>query len=148
MAKRALIEASYDFSLWGINSGMEDYRLCHELNRHRNWHFKRVDDIEIGKPDSAGYKYFKVYKYENPIDFYTLELLQNKNAGNILVPELKNFDFLFLLHGEEAYFEKESFTESLRRIQGVQSAIELDVHSLKSKSNLLIRHFNDKQKKN
>lgn len=57
--------------------------------------------------------------YKNDADFYTLELIQNKNSGNILIPELKNFDFLFLLHGEDEYFEKEAFSNLLTKIPGV-----------------------------
>ena len=76
-----------------------------------------------------------------------MELIQNKNAGNILIPELKNFDFLFLLNGEEEYFEEKEFTDLLAKIPGVQSAIQMDVNTLKSKHNLLIRHFNEQYKK-
>jgi hypothetical protein len=148
MAKRQLIEAAFDFSLWGINTAMEDYRLCLHLNQHHGWNFKRISDIEYYSPQIKGFKHFNVYKYKNEIDFYTLELIQNKNGGNILIPELKNFDFLVLLHGEEDYFEKDKFTEALNNLPGIQSGIELNVYTLKSKNNLLIRYFNDSKKKN
>ena len=148
MAKRQLIEATFDFSIWGINSSMEDYRLCLHLNQSLNWDFKRTNDIEFYSPQIKGIKHFNAYKYKNDVDFYILELIQNKNGGNILIPELKNFDFLFLLHGEDDYFDKETFNLLLTKIPGLQSAIQLEINLLKSKHNLLIRHFNDSKKKN
>ncbi len=147
MAKRQFIDLEFNFTTWGINSHMEDYRLCLNLNQHLKWHLKRVHDIEFYSPQIKGSKHFNVYKYKNEIDFYTLELIQNKNSGNILIPELKNFDFLFLLHGEEEYFEKDAFTRLLADSPGVQSVFEIEVNSLKSKHNLLIRHFNEDSKK-
>src|SRR3954468_5407846 len=148
MGKKQIIDIEYDFSIWGINSGMEDYRLCLHLNQDLHWNFKRVSDLEFYSPQIKGFKHFNVYKFKNEPAFYTLELIQNKNAGNILIPELKNFDFLFLLHGEEDYYERDAFTDLLTKTPGVQSAIQIEVHALKSKHNLLIRHLNDSKKKN
>lgn len=147
MAKRQFIDVEFDFSIWGINSSVEDYRLCLYLNQSLNWNLKRVHDIEFYSSQIKGFKHFNAYMYQNEADFYTLELIQNKNSGNILIPELKNIDFLFLLHGEDEYFEKEAFSTLLSKIQGVQSVIQLNINTLKSKHNLLIRHFNEHNKK-
>lgn len=147
MAKKQFIDVVFDFSIWGINSGMEEYRLCLNLNQHLSWHLKRVNDIEFYSPQIKAFKHFNAYKYINTQDFYTLELIQNKNGGNILIPELKNFDYLFLLHGEDDYFDREAFSQLLEKIPGIQSVIQLEVNSLKSKHNLLIRHFNESTKK-
>lgn len=147
MAKKQFIDLAFDFTVWGINSGMEDYRLCLHLNQYLKWKFKRVDNIEFYSPQIKGFKRFNVYKFKNETDLYTVELIQNKNSGNILIPELKNIDFLFLLNGEDDYFEKTIFTESLLNTPGVQSVIPIDINSLKSKHNLLIRHFNEPGKK-
>ena len=147
MAKKQFIDVSFDFSIWAINSNMEDYRLCLHLNKYLHWQLKRVHDIEFYSPKIKEFKHFNAYKHKNEIDFYSIELVQNKNAGNILIPELKNMDFLFLLHGEDDYFDKNEFTQLLSKIPAVQSCMAIDVNSLKSKHNLLIRHFNEHSKK-
>ncbi|MFN8260316.1 MAG: IPExxxVDY family protein [Chitinophagales bacterium] len=147
MAKKQFIDVAFDFIIWGINSNIEDYRLCIFLNQHLKWNFKRVHDIEFYSPQIKAVKHFNAYKYKNDADLYTVELIQNKNSGNILIPELKNIDFIFLLNGEEEYFDKETFTDALSKIAGVQSVLPIDVNSLKSKHNLLIRHFNEEPKK-
>jgi hypothetical protein len=147
MAKRQFIDAAFDFTIWGINSNMEDYRICLFLNQYLNWNLKRVHDIEFYSPQIKAAKHFNAFKYKNEVDFYTLELIQNKNSGNILIPELKNIDFLFLLNGEADYFEKDEFISTLSNINGIQSVIPIEVNSLKSKHNLLIRHFNEQPKK-
>lgn len=144
MSRRVLhIDVAYDFQIWGINSSMEDYRLCWHLNHFLDWNLKRIADIEYYISPAKGFQHFNAYKYKNEIDFYTLELIQNKNAGNILIPELKNIDFLFLLNGEDEYFDLKEFTDLLAKIPGVQSAMQIEINSLKSKHNLLIRHFNE-----
>ncbi|HRG35888.1 MAG TPA: IPExxxVDY family protein, partial [Chitinophagales bacterium] len=96
MARKNLIQASFNFDIWGINSSMEDYRLCLHINEFLKWQLKRVHDVEIFVNDAKNIKYFSAYKYNNDIDLYTVELIQNKKLGNILIPELKNIDYLFL----------------------------------------------------
>ncbi|MBL0342978.1 MAG: hypothetical protein IPP71_20170 [Bacteroidetes bacterium] len=73
-------------------------------------------------------------------------MIQNKNSGNILIPELKNFDFLFLLNGEEDYFEQKNFTDLLAKFR-CAIRYSVDVNLLKSNANLLIRHFNEQYKR-
>lgn len=147
MAKKQFIDVAFDFIIWGINSNMEDYRLCLHLNQYLKWNFKRMQDIEYYDRQLKINKHFSNFKFINEIDFYTLEIIQNKNSGQFLIPELKNIDFFFLLHGEDAYFDKEEFTNLLKSTTGVQSVLPLEINSLKSKHNLLIRHFNEQPKK-
>ncbi|MCB0514171.1 MAG: IPExxxVDY family protein, partial [Bacteroidetes bacterium] len=87
--------------------------------------------------------YFNAYKYENKEDFYTVEIIQNKNDGFVLLPELRNIDYLFIFDGEEDYFDKDEITPIFQQIQGIQSIFEIEVDNLKSKYKLLMRHFND-----
>lgn len=143
MARKNLIQASFNFDIWGINSSMEDYRLCLHINEFLNWQLKRVHDVEIFVNDAKNIKYFSAYKYNNDIDLYTVELIQNKKLGNILIPELKNIDYLFLFNGEDDYFDKDAFINSLLNSPGVQSIFPIDVNLLKSRHNLLTRHFNE-----
>lgn len=143
MAKKQFIEISYDFKVWGINSSIEDYRLCQFLNHHLNWQLKRVEDIEFYSSQIKGVKHFNAYKYTNDRDYYTVELIQNKNSGNTLIPELKNIDYLFLMKGEDDYFDLDTFIKSLSETNGVQSVLPIELSLLKSKNNLLIRHFNE-----
>lgn len=135
---------SYDFNIWGINSPMEDYKLCWYLNKLLKWDFKRVEDVIVKSNKDKSLKEFNAYKYNNEIDLFTVEIIQNKKDGNILLPELINFDYIFIFQGEEEYFNKEEITELLREIKGIQSIFELDINNIKSKSNLLFRHLNGK----
>ena len=100
MAKKQYIDVSFDFSIWGINSNMEDYRLCLHLNNYLNWQLRRVHDIEFYSSKIKEFKHFNAYKHQ-----------------------------------------------LLLKIPAVQSCISIDVNSLKSKHNLLIRHFNEHSKK-
>jgi len=133
----------FNFHIWGINSPLVDYRLCWLLNNLLDWNFERVDDIEISSEKDDSIIYFNAYKYENKEDFYTVEIIQNKNDGFVLLPELRNIDYLFIFDGEEDYFDKDEITPIFQQIQGIQSIFEIEVDNLKSKYKLLMRHFND-----
>lgn len=133
----------FNFHIWGINSPLVDYRLCWLLNNLLDWNFERVDDIEISSEKDDSTIYFNAYKYENKEDFYTVEIIQNKNDGFVLLPELRNIDYIFIFDGEEDYFDKDEITPIFQQIQGIQSIFEIEIDNLKSKYKLLMRHFND-----
>ncbi|QQR99185.1 MAG: IPExxxVDY family protein [Sphingobacteriales bacterium] len=144
--KNIIDSISFNFNIWGINSPLEDYRLCWLLNKILDWKLKRVDDIAFYQQKEKRYINFNAYKYVNELDFYTIEIIKNKHDGNILIPEMKNFDYIFLFQGEEDYFNKDEITQVLKQIKGIQSIFEIDIENIKTKYNLLMRHFNDKQK--
>jgi hypothetical protein len=56
---------------------------------------------------------------------------------------MKNFDFLFIFQGEDDYFDTDGFSQLLTKIPGIQSVIPVDVKTLRSRTNLLLRHFNE-----
>ena len=144
MAKRNVIDAiDFNFLVWGINSNMEDYRLCWHFNQVLDWQLKRIQDVRFYSPRIKDHMHFNAYKFQQKIDRYSVELIQNKNAGNYLIPEMKNFDFLFIFQGEDDYFDVPGFSQLLTKITGIQSVIPVDVNSLKSRYNLLLRHFNE-----
>lgn len=130
----------FNFYIWGIHSPMEDYRLCWLLNNMLQWNFRRVDDLEIYNEYNMLMS-FHTYKHENKEDLYSIELIENKHDGFVLLPELRNFDYLFLFQGEEDYFDKDEITVILKQLQGIQSIFEIDIAQIKSKYKLLVRHL-------
>lgn len=144
MAKKEIILAyEEDIHLWGINSNLEDYRLCWFINDTLQWKMRRIEDINFYNPKIKVVQSFSAYKYENEIDFYDAELIQNKRAGNYLLPEMKNFDYVFLLKGELEYFDIAAFEYQLSQISGIQLVYKVDLDKIKSRRNLLLRHFNE-----
>jgi hypothetical protein len=147
--KEKIDVTAFNFNIWGINSAMEDYRFCWHLNKILKWELKRVNDVEFYNLKEKKEMQFNAYKYENDTDLYTIEILQNKRANCVLLPELKHIDYLFLFQGEEDYFNKDEITQFLGQIPAIQSIFEIDINKIKSKHNLLMRHFNDtKQQEN
>lgn len=142
-SKNIISSISFNFDIWGINSALEDYRLCWLLNEVLGWQLKRVEDIEFYQTKEKKYLNFSAYKYANDLDYYTIEIIKNKYNGNVLLPEMKNFDFIFLFQGEDDYFDKDEITNILKEIKGIQSIFEINIETIKSKHNLLMRHFND-----
>lgn len=144
---KLLIDFPSDCTIWAISSTYEDYRLCWFLNQELKWSLKREEDVELFNAKTKELIHFSCYQYRNPVDKYTLEILQNKRNGYFLVPELKYADFLFLLQGEDDYFDEQSFSVMIHQISGIQSIQPVDLQRLKSKNNLLIRHLYEPEKK-
>lgn len=142
-AKYSISSLPFNFDIWGINSPLEDYRLCWQLNQILDWQLKRVEDIEFFQPKEKKYQQFSAYQYINDLDYYTIEIIKNKNEGNILIPEMKNFDYIFLFQGEDDYFNKNEITQALKQIKDIQSIFEINKDTIKSKHNLLMKYFND-----
>lgn len=129
---------------------MEDYRLCWHFNRILGWQLRRIHDIcvEFPKPKDELEPqkppvHYNAYRFHQKIDRYTVEVLQNKNGRNRLIPELKNFDFLFIFQGEDDYFDAEGFSGVLTKLPGIQSVIQINLNAVRSRGNLLLRHFNE-----
>jgi len=137
---------SEEYQVVCICSTLQDYRL--------SWHLNRLFDINLEKFDD--FKYFSTKSkqeilsslflfYDNANDLH-YHLISNRNAGQYLLPELKQVDYLLFLKG---CFEKNQLEQNIRNISNIPNVImayteefskikdinillaELEVHNLK-----------------
>lgn len=67
----------------------------------------------------------------------TYTLIGNRDESQLLIPELKNFDYLLLIKGAIDFFEEETLKENIKTIPIVQIIFEVETEKLKSKHNLV-----------
>lgn len=127
---------SYDFILLGICSHAKDYKLCWSLNNSFNFKLEKEEsDLEVivGKEKHA----FSQYHFSDDESHATYSLLANKTNTGYLVPEQKQTDY-FLMVRDSFDDNPDDMLTQLRSLDVVLTAFNVDVDSLKSKSNLLL----------
>lgn len=155
MAKHVLeIEYDYDFVLIGISSHDKDYRLCWKLHNTFKLSFEFQPAFEIKNKKQNTPSFFTFYLYTDESLFREYALLANKshskqdNAGeglfgdinsdsDYLIPEQKQFNYFIIIRGEIEDDEVNEFLKKLKGIENIQTAIRIDVKSLRSKQNLI-----------
>ena len=136
MAKLTLeVEEDYDFELIGICSHAKDYRLSWEMNKALKLDLVKGDNYELSvKDEKQSYSFFNFIDDENWVEYY---LINNRTVNGILIPEEKKSDYFLLIRGVLRGGQKESLVKGITEIKNVLTTYEIEVKSLKSKSNLL-----------
>ncbi|TAH01187.1 MAG: IPExxxVDY family protein [Sphingobacteriales bacterium] len=129
-------ELDLNFHLIAITTQLKGYRLCFLINKFLNMGFERMEfDYCIAYPGVIT-KFFSqfYFKNSNENEFF---IFANKGSEGILIPELKETDYIMLLKN---YFDKEELAITLagiKQINEIQVAIQISPQKLKSKENLI-----------
>lgn len=133
MSKTKLqIEYDFDFCLIGIVSSEKDYRLCWMLNKLLN--------INLAKTEEHNTEHSKhsLYSYVQEELFREYYLLANKGDSHVLIEEHKHIDYFLMIKGALEDEEKKNMMDLIKKSDMVAGAYLIDVHSLKSKHNLVL----------
>lgn len=141
-----------EYSLIGIHSTLEDYKLAYLLNKTLDTRFyKAKQDLEfvIEKKKAS----FSIYNYENlkyDFDWFLIansyrrenqtesnELLLTSETKTYLIPEKKKVDFFLKICGESEYEFVMKTINRIKSIENVITAYSIDKNTLKSKDFLI-----------
>jgi hypothetical protein len=126
----------YDFALLGIVSQEKPHRLAWLLNNHLGMQFYHHGELvffEEEKPKN----HFTRYHYADEINHLQLYIIENKDNGTYLIPELRNVDYFLLLKGALDFVDPQEYINSLKPVDSIQLVTEIDHQKLKSKQNLI-----------
>jgi len=156
LAKHTLeIEYDFDFVLIGISSHEKDYRLCWRLNNELKLGLAKKNSLEIKNKKQKTPSFFSFYWCEEKKIFTEYALIANmsevkrsdtqlnslfndfENDSDFLIPEQKQFNYFFIIKGELEQEEIDTVVKQIKSIENVQTAIRIDVKSLRSKENLI-----------
>ncbi|MEI6173504.1 MAG: IPExxxVDY family protein [Bacteroidota bacterium] len=125
MAKKILIETRSEpalFTLFGISCHLKDYRLSFLINKKLELEFVKMEDF-------MGYSF---YFCRDEDRFNTYSLLGNRGQDTILLPGLKQTDFILLVEGPFKKNQKDKLLENIRGIQNVLTAFEIRFETIKN----------------
>ncbi|MCH7535490.1 MAG: IPExxxVDY family protein, partial [Bacteroidetes bacterium] len=82
------------------------------------------------------YNSYSFYIYDDEVCHCTFHIIENRSGMGYLIPEQNQADYFLMIKG--IFDEKNEMIQRLKKIDMVLTAYLVDVHSLKSKKNLLI----------
>jgi len=124
----------FDFKLLGISCSEKDYRLCWALNQILGIDMVRLSNE--GMPSREHLLEFPFFEYNDEENGRIYRLLTNRFETKILMKELKNIDYLFLIQGEDINLQE--ITELIGGIEFVFLATEIEIDKLKEKDLLYL----------
>jgi hypothetical protein len=141
-----------EYSLIGIHSTLEDFKLAYLLNKKLNTRFyKAKEDLEFVREKKKAS--FSIYNYENikyDFDWFLIansyrrenqtvsnELLLTSETKTYLIPEKKKIDFFLKICGESEYEFIAKTIKKITSIENVITAYSIDKNTLKSKDFLI-----------
>ena len=141
-----------DYTLIGIHTTLNDYRLAYLLNKHLQVNFRRANyDLDFFQKNVESS--YIVYEYTNTkldqdwflisnVFKYTLEtesisLFGQSDSTSFLIPEKKKVDFFLKIEGEFDGDFMLKLTEKINQIPQIITSYEIEINSLKSKDFLI-----------
>ena len=141
MAKNKLkIQYDFTFDLLALNANVKSYKLAWAMNKELDLNLVRQDNIAL---EFKTGRQLSIVNYLAKSEYQKVRLLANRSdeielqMSPFLIPELKNFDYLILLENESNTFDKNAFLSNTKRIPFIQFLIQVDLHTLKSRDNLI-----------
>ncbi len=128
----------YDFSLIGICSQEEDFKLCYFLNQALQLDFERIRDIEILLPKQGNMISFSCFEYidtESDLSWY---LISNRNPASNLLSDQKQTDFLLRIVGEQELIDPIEIVNRIKEIGCVLTAYVIQPQEVKNIENILL----------
>lgn len=140
MAKRLFLEVhagSGYYTLLGLSTQLKDYRLSFLLNKLPGFRFSRFDDLLIPVPDEEQPVPFSVYTSSDEEHFNTYTLLSNRSSDHVLVPSVRQADFLLMVEGPFKKQQKDDLLKALRTVPNMLLAAEINPSSVKQFESLI-----------
>ena len=127
-----------DTRLLGIVAPIKDYRFCWLLNQMLRFDFRLKNNIEIQLNKKNRTYFFSIYEFGERGGTIKHYLYNNQSDGEYLLPEFKQFDFLWLIKDDIMEdTEVSALINSIRTIPSVQLITEMTNEKIKNKQHLI-----------
>ncbi|WP_299668407.1 IPExxxVDY family protein [uncultured Polaribacter sp.] len=141
-----------EYSLIGIHTALEDYKLAYLLNKNLNTHFSKsqknlefendtnkasfsIYNFTSKKYDFEWFLIANSFKRENQTE--SNELLLTTETKTYLIPEKKKVDFFIKISGEVAFDFVVNTIHKIKNIEQIITSYSIDKNTLKSKDFLI-----------
>ncbi len=145
--KRIRLETNVEFDgmIWGISSPEHGYRLSYFINKALSYNLQKInddDDVIKKKNQEITLKQSTVYGYNDQQNGIEAYLVVNKNQGKLILPKLKDADYLFLIKGRNFDTLMGSIEQQLKSINIIQMVFPVPSKSFKPEKFLNIDQSN------
>lgn len=149
MAKRVLLDIHSTpawYTLLGISCHLRDYRLSYLMNESLGFRLVRLTDMPYLPPGSKEPVLFSLYRWKDDDQYNVYYLITNRSEDTLLVPQVRQADFLLLVEGPFKKKQQDDLLSKIRRIPNVLTAFGIQFSSVRNYENLLTDlelHLND-----
>lgn len=119
------------FSLIGISSHENDYRLVWAVNNHLGFSFSRIDDLVVHQAKTGTDLEFSRYIYTAEESGITYSLISNRCDNGFLFADIRNLDFLIKMNGEVTNQEILDLVKKLKACEVISACYKLDPLKIK-----------------
>ena len=141
-----------EYSLIGIHSALEDYRLAYLLNKNLDTRFAKSNkDLEFKKnKNKLSFSIFNFLHKKYDFEWFLIansfkkenkttanELLLTTETKLYLIPEKKKVDYFIKISGEIAPHYVLNIVQKIKNIEQVITSYKIDKNTLKSKDFLI-----------
>lgn len=141
ISNEQIAEAFFEDSfLLGIHTTLKYYRFIWEANRILGFQFRTDAESEVVFKNDRGRDYrFDIYASMEPMTKLCHYVYLNKSDGEYLLPQLKNFDLMWLVKGESLpeMEDRELLRQAIRSLPEVLHVVELLPAQVKDKQRLI-----------
>jgi len=128
-----------DTCLLGIMAPLNDYQFCNLLSEGLGFDFRDDMYSEIAFTKKKREYYFSVFKYAEPNSVVVHYVYSNKYDGDLLLPEFRHFDFVWLIQScDPKQYPVQQLVQAVRSISGVQLVTEITNEKIKNKQHLVL----------
>jgi len=149
-----LLELEENYSLIGIHTSEEDYRLAYLLNKYFNTSFSKFEhplDFENNNASFSVYEFIDQNKQQetylisnkfisNHTQISNADLFSDNisySTTNYLIPEKKKVDFFLKIEGDTSAIEIKKIINKLNNIHQIITSYSINPTQLKSKDFLI-----------
>ena len=146
-----------EYSLIGIHTALEDYKLAYVLNRQLNINLKR-DSSNLDFEKEKNNVSFSLFKYMSTRYDFDWSLISNSTkktekdtekkplsdslllfteTKTYLIPEKKNIDFFIKISGDVPFEFVSETVQKIKEINQIITSYQVDTNTLKSKDFLI-----------
>ena len=141
-----------EYSLIGIHSALEDYRLAYLLNKNLDTRFAKSNkDLEFeNNKNKLSFSIFNFLHKKYDFEWFLIansfkkenkttanELLLTTETISYLIPEKKKVDYFIKISGEIAPHSVLNIVQKIKNIEQVITSYTIDKNTLKSKDFLI-----------
>ena len=145
-------EYDHDYTLIGIHSILEDYRMAYYLNKNLSLRLNRFkEDLDFPSKNCS----FPFFIYEDKASFTSWSLISNKysfidDVGSVnsnlfkeetkityLIPEKNLVDYFIKINGNIDQKKIQNILSVIKNTRKIITSYTLDPYELKSKDNLI-----------
>ncbi|MDE1192201.1 MAG: IPExxxVDY family protein [Arachidicoccus sp.] len=127
-----------DAIIIGIVTSHKSYKFCLRLNKTLNFDFRLNTDIVIELKKKQRTYHFPVYQSDVVHSHVKHYLYDNRHDGEVLLPEFKNIDFIWLVKGDINYYNQlQDLLHIINSMDGIQLASEIPHSELPNREYLI-----------